>query len=61
MQWSQRWNTLHTEIRTQLVVICDPMCYQLDQGGALINYGVSLTLGNQIHVKEAFLAIIYFN
>ena len=25
----------HTEIRTQVVVICDPICYQLDNGGAL--------------------------
>ena len=26
----------HTEIRTQVVVICDPTRYQLDHGGAPI-------------------------
>ena len=25
---------VHAEIRTRVVVIYDPMCYQLDQGGA---------------------------
>ena len=38
MKRSQRWNSLQIcpcrEIRTQVVVICDPTRYQLDQGGA---------------------------
>ena len=37
----------HTEIRTQVVVICGPTRYQLDHGGSILKFDVYL---NEIQI-----------
>ena len=42
----------NTEIQTQVVVICDPTCYQLDHGGALQTNRSILGKTETIRVKN---------